>query len=50
MEGSITHADASTLHEEKAFWVIDAWTEFLTDVNVTEESSAISKAGAKKSC
>ena len=50
LKGSVTHADASTLQEEKEFFIIDSWSEFLTEVNVIEESSAISKAGAKNLC
>ena len=50
LKGSDTHRDASTLQEEKEFCIIDSWSEFLTEVKVTEESSAISKAGAKNLC
>ena len=50
LKGGVTHADASTLQEEKECCVIDSWSEFLTEVKVTEESSAISKAGAKNLC
>ena len=46
-KGSVTHADASTLQEEKEFCIIDIWSEFLIEVKVTEESSFIWKAGAK---
>ena len=41
IKGSVTHADASTLQEEKEFCIIDIWSEFLTEVKVTEESSTI---------
>ena len=41
IKGSVTHADASTLQEEKEFCIIDIWSEFLIEVNVTEESSFI---------
>ena len=43
LKGSVTHADASTLQleEEKEFCIIDSWSEFLTEVKVTEESSTI---------
>ena len=44
LKGSVTHTDASTLQEEKEFCTIDIWSEFLTEVNVTEESSTIWKA------
>ena len=50
LKGSVTHRDASTLQEEKEFCIIDSWSEFLTEVNVTEESSYTSKAGAKNLC
>jgi len=48
-KGQITDRDASTLQEEKDSCIIDCWTEFRTSVNVTEESSATRKSGAKKS-
>ena len=41
IKGSVTHVDASTLQEEKEFCIIDIWSEFLIEVNVTEESSFI---------
>ena len=47
LKGSVTHAVASTLQEEKEFCTIDIWSEFLTEVNVTEESSIVWKARAK---
>ena len=50
LKGSVTHADASTLQEEKEFCIIDIWSEFLTEVKVTEESSTIWKAGATNLC
>ena len=50
IKGSVTHVDASTLQEEKEFCIIDIWSEFLIEVNVTEESSIIWKAGAKNLC
>ena len=50
IKGSVTHADASTLQEENECFVIDNWSEFCTEVKVTEESSATSKAGAKNLC
>ena len=50
LKGRVTHADASTLQEEKEFCIIDNCSEFLTEVKVTEESSATSKAGAKNLC